>query len=165
MREATVKDQRAHAQRPGIERHGVVTAAFRARPIAPLHLAVPVDSIAPPWPRRVISFLPATRDPWVAGLLALQYQKGTLTARFSAANQVLTLQNSAGGGLAADDPEGRARRPRRSGGRARHRSVGGVLLGGSAIAGPGAFTLWQRAGLRAAPMPTFRLSSRSLRQT
>ena len=34
------------------------------------------------------------------------YQKGTLTAKFSAANQVLILQNSAGGGLAADTQDG-----------------------------------------------------------
>ena len=40
------------------------------------------------------------------GTTCAPYQQGTLTARFSAANQVLMLQNSAGGGLAADTQDG-----------------------------------------------------------
>lgn len=40
------------------------------------------------------------------GESCIPYQKGTLTASFSAANQVLTLQNSAGGGLAPDTTDG-----------------------------------------------------------
>jgi len=40
------------------------------------------------------------------GTTCAPYQKGTLTAKFSAANQVLILQNSAGGGVAADDQDG-----------------------------------------------------------
>jgi hypothetical protein len=40
------------------------------------------------------------------GTTCAPVQKGTLTARFSAANQVLTLQNSAGGGLAEDTQDG-----------------------------------------------------------
>jgi hypothetical protein len=40
------------------------------------------------------------------GTTCAPWQKGTLTARFSAANQVLTLQNSAGGGLAEDTQDG-----------------------------------------------------------